>query len=151
MSKRIPAALRRRIIEDASSQDPFECPCCQFKFIFGVEDPNISIDHIIPTARGGLTIEENLRVTCISCNMSKMDAAGPIDNRKKIYRIVLCSCGSKISLLDFDYHVNIDLVQTNALLCIGCGGEVHDETPHDPDLEDRFSTVTKKGMRRLGL
>lgn len=140
----IPKALRQRVIEIASHQAPFECPFCHFEFIFGVEDPNISVDHIIATVRGGLTIEENLQVTCISCNMSKIDAAAPVSNRKKILRIVLCSCGQKIQLLDFDYHVNIDLVQTNALLCVECGGEEPEVVPHDKDLDDRFSTVTKK-------
>src|SRR5580692_11346838 len=135
MKQQIPKALRQRVIDCAAQKEPFECPFCHFEFIFGIEDPNISVDHIIPAARGGLTIEENLQVACISCNMSKIDAASPITNRKKILRIVLCSCGSKITLLDFDYHVNIDLVQTNAILCVECGGDEFDVTPRDSDLD----------------
>ena len=150
MSRNIPKALRRLVIERDSQKEPFECPFCHFEFL-DIEDPNISLDHIIPQARGGQTIEENLQVACLSCNQSKVDSASPIINRRKILRVVLCSCGTKFNILDFDYHVNIDLVETNALLCIGCGGEEHDEYPPDEHLDSRFIPATKSNMKKLGL
>jgi hypothetical protein len=144
-------SLRRQIIlrdcELAGDRHaPFVCPHCAFEFIFGVEDPNIEVDHKIPRNAGGTDDLENLLVVCRSCNRSKIDSSMPVSNRKNVKRVVLCSCGTRMFISDFSYHVNIDLVRTNALLCIGCGGEEHDEEPHDPDLDTNFTKVTKKSF-----
>jgi hypothetical protein len=125
---------------------PFACPHCAFEFIFGVEDPNIEVDHKIPISAGGTDDLENLQVVCRSCNRSKRSYGAPVTNRKKVTRVVLCSCNARMFISDFSYHVSIDLVRTNALLCIGCGGEEHDEEPHDPDFDANFTKVTKKSF-----
>lgn len=144
-------SLRRQVItRDAELAEthhvPFACPHCAFEFIFGPEDPNIEVDHKIPRNAGGTDDLDNLIVACRSCNRSKIDAALPVKNRKHVKRVVLCSCDTRMFISDFAYHVNIDLVQTNALLCVGCGGDVHDEEPPDPDLDSNFSKVTRKSF-----
>lgn len=121
MNTHLPAALRRRVIEKASRREPFECPFCHFVFIFGIQDPNINVDHIVPRSRGGLTVEENLQVICRSCNKSKWYHRDiPKADRKMVSRLVLCSCGIRFSMSDFDYHVNIDDVRVNGVLCETC-------------------------------
>jgi hypothetical protein len=146
----IPAALRRRVIKQASLVEPFVCPFCKFEFVHGVEDPNINVDHITPQSMGGLTIEENLQVTCRSCNKSKHVSAGPVVNRKSVSRLVLCSCGKKISLQDFDYHVNIDLIRTNSVLCLDCLGDDPNPLVLEKTLPAGF-TPAKSTFRKLGL
>lgn len=56
----IPAALRRRVME----RDEHTCQEC------GATD-DLSIDHIVPSSRGGPETEENLRVLCRPCNSRK--------------------------------------------------------------------------------
>lgn len=158
MSEWISSSLRRQVIETASQKDPFECPYCHFKFIFGVEDPNINVDHIVPRTRGGLTVLKNLQVICRSCNKSKWYHRDvPKPDRKMISRVVRCSCGSRIYMTDFDYHVNIELVRTNSILCDPCNLEDIDETsdehldePEEKGLDDRFTPVTSS-FRKTGI
>lgn len=150
------ASLRKQVItrdsELAESRYiPFVCPLCVFEFVFGAEDPNIEVDHKVPVSAGGTDDPENLQAVCRSCNRSKNNSAAPVSNRKSVKRVVICSCGQRFFIKDFDYHVNIDLVQTNALFCIGCGGEDHDEAPPDSDLGARFTKATRKSMGGLGL
>ena len=48
--------------------------CCTFGNSTHVE-PNLllEIDHIIPIAKGGYTVEENLQTLCWKCNRAKSD------------------------------------------------------------------------------
>lgn len=39
----------------------------------------LQIDHIIPEARGGMTVMENLCLACISCNRAKAASVAAID------------------------------------------------------------------------
>jgi 5-methylcytosine-specific restriction endonuclease McrA len=149
---RIPEPLRRRVIEKASAVTLFECPFCHFVFIHGVDDPNINVDHITPQSAGGLNVESNLQVTCRSCNKSKRTSAAPISNRKNVSRLVLCSCGKRISLTDFDYHVNIDLVRTNAILCNVClNGEPSPLILGTPEGLPSGFEPAKKTFKKLGI
>ena len=34
-------------------------------------DENLTIDHILPTTKGGKTVRENLQIMCVSCNSFK--------------------------------------------------------------------------------
>jgi len=153
----ISGSLRRRVIKTAATQAgvnglPFTCPFCNFEFIFGVEDPNINVDHITPRASGGTDDESNLQITCRSCNKSKQTYLAPVSNRKNISRLVLCSCGKRFSLSDFDYHVNIDLVRTNAILCKSCLGDnpdpvVYQETKLPQGFQSARNVFKKMGLR----
>ena len=59
-------ALRKRI----KKRDNYKCQCCGLSV---KEEPNLllEIDHIIPLAKGGLTMEDNLQTLCWRCNRSK--------------------------------------------------------------------------------
>jgi len=61
MSKR----LRTRILE----RDGFRCRRCGN----GPRDARLVIDHIVPIAKGGLTIDTNLQTLCEPCNIGKAD------------------------------------------------------------------------------
>lgn len=61
----IPAALRRRVAEAARHR----CGYCQTsRRVIG---PLLEIDHIVPEARGGASVEENLCLACPMCNGHK--------------------------------------------------------------------------------
>lgn len=55
--------LRTQILE----RDGFRCRRCGS----GPQHARLVIDHIVPVARGGLTIAENLQVLCEPCNIGK--------------------------------------------------------------------------------
>ena len=61
----ISPTLRARILE----RDGFRCRRCGC----GPNDARLVIDHVIPVARGGLTIDTNLQVLCDPCNQGKGD------------------------------------------------------------------------------
>jgi hypothetical protein len=62
--KRIPAALRRRVIEEANHR----CSYCLGPEIAGVL---MAVDHILPVTAGGPTKFENLCLACYRCNEFK--------------------------------------------------------------------------------
>lgn len=66
MSKRhIPASLRRKVAEQAE----YRCGYCQTAQAYsGVQ---LHVEHIIPLAAGGRTIESNLWLACALCNSYK--------------------------------------------------------------------------------
>lgn len=63
--------LRENTFNSArSSSGEYICACCGKKFR---TRERLQVDHIIPMAKGGLTVPENLQVLCCSCNMRKSD------------------------------------------------------------------------------
>jgi 5-methylcytosine-specific restriction endonuclease McrA len=58
--------LRTKILE----RDGRRCVICGASASDGVK---LHIDHIVPIAKGGKTIESNLRVLCDQCNLGKSD------------------------------------------------------------------------------
>jgi hypothetical protein len=59
--------LRRRVAE----RDRFRCAYCMTSR--RVVGPVLEIDHIVPLARGGGSIEDNLCLACPMCNGHKAD------------------------------------------------------------------------------
>lgn len=64
---RIPHYLRRKVEEAAKHRCGY---CLTPQAITGTR---MEIDHIIPEAAGGVTAEENLWLSCVSCNKFKSD------------------------------------------------------------------------------
>lgn len=62
---RISHQLREQVAEAADH----ECGYCRTpQYIIGYP---LTIDHIVPEARGGATVEENLWLACVACNQYK--------------------------------------------------------------------------------
>jgi hypothetical protein len=61
----IPASLRRFVIERASNRCEY---CCLSQ---DGQAATFHIDHVIPLAEGGQTVEENLALACVSCSLRK--------------------------------------------------------------------------------
>lgn len=64
--------MTKKLREFIKNRDNFTC--CNCGNSIHVE-PNLllEIDHIIPVAKGGYTVEENLQTLCWKCNRSKSD------------------------------------------------------------------------------
>jgi hypothetical protein len=75
---RISRRLRERVAEAAG----YRCGYCKTpQYITG---HRLTIDHVIPEARGGKAVEENLCLACVACNQSKgvrVRARDPITRR----------------------------------------------------------------------
>jgi hypothetical protein len=70
---RIPQALRRRVHDRAQGR----CEYCQSsERLTGLA---CEIDHILPRARGGLTIDDNLCLACAACNGYKGSTTHAVD------------------------------------------------------------------------
>jgi len=62
---RVSAALRERV----SQQARYRCGyCLSSQELMGIP---MTIEHIVPEALGGATVEENLWLSCIRCNLFK--------------------------------------------------------------------------------
>ena len=87
---RIPPDLRQRVSEAAR----FRCGyCLTSQYVIG---PLLEIDHIIPEALGGTSIESNLWLACPLCNGHKSDrveAVDPNTNTSVGFSIRACSNG----------------------------------------------------------
>jgi hypothetical protein len=62
----IPLGIRYRIL----SRDHFRCTVCGRSPATDVS-VTLHVDHVTPLARGGKTVEENLRTLCADCNLGK--------------------------------------------------------------------------------
>ncbi len=72
-SARVPAELRRRV----SAQARHRCGyCLSTEAIVGTP---MELDHIIPEALGGETVEDNLWLSCSLCNGHKGDRIAAVD------------------------------------------------------------------------
>jgi hypothetical protein len=61
--------ISRRVREQVSKQAGYQCGYCRtHQSIAGYR---LTIDHIIPEARGGKNLEENLWLACVACNQYK--------------------------------------------------------------------------------
>lgn len=60
-AKREVAFSKRNIFK----RDNYSCQYC------GASSPELTLDHIVPRSRGGLTTWENVVVACQSCNLKK--------------------------------------------------------------------------------
>ena len=70
----IPAALRNLVYERADG-------CCEYCLVSeAVSFATHQIDHIIAEKHGGLTVEENLALSCALCNKYKGSDLTSIDN-----------------------------------------------------------------------
>ena len=56
--------------QDILKRDGFRCVICGRTANDGVK---LHVDHIIPIAKGGKTVKENLRTLCEECNWGKRD------------------------------------------------------------------------------
>ena len=63
------ARISRRLREQVAEAAGYECGYRRTpKYIVGYP---LTIDHIVPEARGGTTVEENLWLACVACNQYK--------------------------------------------------------------------------------
>lgn len=67
-SRNVNARLRFRVLQ----RDHFKCCCCGAS---PAKDSSVvlQVDHIVPWAKGGETIIENLQTLCAKCNLGKSD------------------------------------------------------------------------------
>ncbi|MBD1920825.1 HNH endonuclease [Microcoleus sp. FACHB-831] len=66
---RIPPEVRKYVFE----RDRYQCRSCGKTKL----ETNLSIDHIIPLARGGSNDISNLHSLCLTCNQQKTDKLDP--------------------------------------------------------------------------
>lgn len=62
-TRSIPSSMRSKVYEAAQGK----CQLCGRAIDFD----EMHVDHILPFARGGMTVIENLQATCAPCNLSK--------------------------------------------------------------------------------
>lgn len=60
----------RKLREKIMVRDNYTCQICG-KYM--PDEVGLQVDHIIPVAKGGKTVESNLRVLCSKCNGRKSD------------------------------------------------------------------------------
>jgi hypothetical protein len=74
-TRHYPEWFRRQQIDEHVAAHGAFCPSCERR----VRIADLTLDHIVPWAAGGLTSRQNARVICGSCNSSKQDRAGFLD------------------------------------------------------------------------
>ncbi|ALF51678.1 HNH nuclease [Nostoc piscinale CENA21] len=62
---RIPPEVRQYVFQ----RDKYQCQSCGKMDL----ETNLTIDHIIPLARGGQNDISNLHTLCLTCNLKKSD------------------------------------------------------------------------------
>ncbi|AHJ28806.1 HNH endonuclease [Nodularia spumigena CS-584] len=65
----IPPSVRKYVFE----RDKYQCQSCGKTKL----ETNLTIDHIIPLARGGQNDLSNLHTLCFTCNRQKTDNLDP--------------------------------------------------------------------------
>ncbi|KOP23539.1 HNH nuclease [Hapalosiphon sp. MRB220] len=66
---RIPPEVRKYVHQ----RDNYQCQSCNQTH----HDTHLTIDHIIPLARGGTNDISNLQTLCLTCNQQKKDKIDP--------------------------------------------------------------------------
>lgn len=66
---RIPPEVRKYVFE----RDKYQCQSCGKTKL----ETDLTIDHIIPLARGGQNDMSNLHTLCLTCNQRKTDKLDP--------------------------------------------------------------------------
>ena len=68
----VPTFKHRRVVKDLVERDGHQCTYCG-KTLNTALDPaaNPTVDHIVPSSRGGTAALSNLVLACRSCNSSK--------------------------------------------------------------------------------
>jgi hypothetical protein len=69
----IPALLQRLVVQRADGR----CEYCQLSQVG--QEARFHVDHVVPVARGGPTVEENLALACVSCSLRKAARQRAID------------------------------------------------------------------------
>ncbi|AMA07888.1 HNH endonuclease [Picosynechococcus sp. PCC 73109] len=59
----IPDSVRKYVYQ----RDNYQCQCCGSR----LHETQLSIDHIIPLAKGGSNDISNLQTLCLNCNQKK--------------------------------------------------------------------------------
>ena len=67
-------AMTNSMRYDIMKRDGFRCVLCGRSSSDGV---SLHVDHIVPVAKGGKTVPENLRTLCQECNSGKRDKYDP--------------------------------------------------------------------------
>src|SRR5258708_19812183 len=67
VNRNVPPGIRAAVLD----RDSHKCSYCG-------STCDLTIDHIIPVAKGGTSTIENLRTLCGRCNMSKGSGASPV-------------------------------------------------------------------------
>jgi len=63
------ARISRRLREQVAEAAGYRCGYCRTpQYLVGYP---LTIDHIVPEARGGRAVEENLWLACVTCNQYK--------------------------------------------------------------------------------
>lgn len=73
MRKKIPAVLRRKVVERANGF----CEYCRSNSDFS--DSPFDVEHIVPISEGGKTAIENLAFSCHGCNLYKSNKTATFD------------------------------------------------------------------------
>lgn len=60
--------MTKKLREQIAKRDNYTCQICGKYMPDGV---GLHIDHIVPIAKGGKTVESNLQVLCSKCNGKK--------------------------------------------------------------------------------
>ena len=62
--------MTKKLRDSVKSRDNYTCRYCGNSTHI---EPNLllEVDHIVPVAKGGCTVEENLQTLCWKCNRSK--------------------------------------------------------------------------------
>ena len=69
----VPDRLRRLIVHRAGNR----CEYCRLNQ--EAQEASFHIDHINPSARGGLTEPDNLALACVSCSLHKSARRSALD------------------------------------------------------------------------
>jgi|GEM_PF-5239204 Restriction endonuclease len=66
--------MTKDLREEILVRDHYTCQSCGFYPGMNVAARRaLQVDHIVPVAKGGLTVENNLQVLCANCNVAKRD------------------------------------------------------------------------------